>query len=420
MEKIKFDYVSILNLKPTEKPYEVRHDTIKGFGVRVSKTGSKTFFYRYRFGGKNKCYIIGSFPAYKVKDARDKALALTVMVNNDDDPQGERIIKKKKRLIVPVTFKDLTDRFKEIHYPTLRSKTKVEYSRIIDTELIPVLGKLPIKEIDKASIISLLDNKAIKNGKKTMANRIRARLHSIFEFGISRDIIQTNPVTSIKKYTEGEVKRERYYSYEEIKKLWDAFENQEEPMQSVFKILLICGQRSTETRQMKWKHIKNNIWTIPAELSKSNREHHIPLPDMAIQIIENLRPISGKSDYVFESPRLKNQPIEWLKKATKKVRKETVDIDIEKDKKMKNPGVPDFRLHDLRRTAATHMASLNIDRTVLGKLLNHKGLAGDGQVTAIYDRHEYMEEKAQALSRWCFHLQQIIEGKSESKIYKLG
>src|SRR5699024_3083014 len=111
------------------------------------------------------------------------------------------------------------------------------------------------------------------------------------------------------------------------------------------------------------------------------------------EVIEGMHPLTGKSDYVFESPVIDNQPIQELKRTVRHIRTAS--------------GVEDFRPHDLRRTAATYMAKLKVDRTVLGKILNHKGLAGDTQVTAIYDRHTYMDEKRQALQIWSDHLKQI-------------
>src|SRR5690625_7551026 len=88
-----------------------------------------------------------------------------------------------------------------------------------------------------------------------MANRIRARLHSIFEFGLDKQIVDHNPVTNIKSYPEGSG-RERFFSEKEIKKLWEAFGVVNEPAGSLMKILLLTGHRKTETMNMMWKDIR--------------------------------------------------------------------------------------------------------------------------------------------------------------------
>lgn len=405
MAKLKLTDSFIRNHKTPEKRTEVYDKLTNGLALRVTETGHKSFVYRYRFGDKVKRYTIGTYPAVSLSRARDDVRELNYMVSNGTDPLKEK--QEKKKVTAPVTFKTLAEEFKELYLPNLRDKTKEEHTRIIDNELIPAFGKYPAKELTRKQIISVLDRKAIKQGKKTMANRIRARLHSIYEFGVGRDMVAINPVSSVPKYPEGETKRDRYYSENEIREIWKAFNEQDEPTRTVFKILLICGQRSKETRHMKWDdiHRQEAVWTIPTSLSKSKRAHDVPLSDFAMELIESLRPVTGKHDYVFNSPVLENQPIEWVRRSVKKVR--TLS------------DVSDFRLHDLRRTAATYMAKLSVERTVLGKILNHKGLAGDGQVTAIYDRHSYMDEKRQALQRWSDYLKQILDEQTKAKIFNI-
>ncbi|MDZ7695313.1 MAG: tyrosine-type recombinase/integrase [Balneolaceae bacterium] len=104
-----------------------------------------------------------------------------------------------------------------------------------------------------------------------------------------------------KKGGKVEKKRSRDYKPEEIQDLWEYFEQLNEPTQSVFKMLLITGQRKTETMSMKWDDIRGDIWTIPAELAKNKEEHLVPLSDMALDIIEEMR-AGNNSDYVFASP----------------------------------------------------------------------------------------------------------------------
>jgi integrase len=223
---------------------------------------------------------------------------------------------------------------------------------------------------------------------------------------MERGLAETNPVQLTSTYKKGNTKRDRYYDKKEIQILWEWFEKMEQPTQQVFKMLLITGQRKTETMKMKWDDIRGDVWTIPAALAKNKKPHDVPLSDMALQIIEQMRPTTGETDYIFCSPQKDNAPLAWLTRARRTIQNHSK--------------VSDFRPHDLRRTVATYMAKLAVDRTVLGKILNHKGLAGDTQVTVIYDRHSYMKEKRQAMNRWSGHLQQILAGETEATITKIG
>lgn len=404
MDDSKLTAPFIRALKPSDKRIEFSDHIIRGMKLRVTPNGHKTFVYRYRFGKKVKRYTIGSFPTIGLADARSKAKDLARQISDGIDPAYEKRVKKNAR--VPLTVSELAQKYKDRHLPKLKASTRNDYIRRIDHEIIPKLGKYFAKEVTKSQVIDLLEDIAVKRNAPTHSNRVRAILSSMYGFGIEREYVDYNPVSGIKPLGK-EQSRSRAYSEKEIKKLWKSFELQAEPVQSVFKILLLCGQRLGETSHMQWAHIKGGIWSIPAEETKADRSHYLPLSQRAIDIIEKLRPLTGESDYVFESPIAKNKPISYLQKAAGRIREST--------------GIKDFRIHDLRRTAATNMAELGTERTVLGKVLNHKGLSGDHLVTAVYDRYDYMDEKRLALERWSQKLTDILYSKRKSaKIYTIG
>lgn len=407
----------IQNLKPQGKrvdfydqhkidpeTHELKRKGVKGLILRITKAGNKYFYFNYWFDGNSKRYKIGSYPNIGLSKAREEARKKASIVNEGIDPLAEK--NKRKQKPDPQTFGELADEFKDKHLPTLRESTRKEYERIIDIELIPKLGKYPINEISKNQIVSLLDDKAYKNDSPTMANRIRARLSKVYSFGMERGLADSNPVQATSTYKSGETKRDRFYEQDEIQELWNFFEQLEQPTKSVLKMLLVTGQRKTETMKMRWDDIHSDVWTIPAELAKNKKPHDVPLSDMALEIINQIRPITGETDFVFCSPKKENLPMGWLTRARRNIQRQS--------------SVSDFRPHDLRRTVATYMAKLQVDRTVLGKILNHKGLSGDSQVTAIYDRHSYMKEKRQAMNRWSHKLEQIIEGTETKVAGKIG
>jgi len=389
---------------PEEKRIEVYDTVVNGLALRVTPTGHKSFVYRYRFNDKVKRFTIGTYPNMSLSIARDEARGISNDLHKGIDPLHE----KKERMKPGKMFSELLEAFKKYHLPTLREKTATEYERIIDNEIKPAFAKMEIEHIDRQAVTKLLDKIALKRGSKTMANRVRSLLSRVFTVGIEKGITEANPVSKTTKYKEGERKRKRFYEPEEIRRLWGAFEQVQEPAQSVLKMLLLTGQRSKETRHMKWENIQNGVWTIPKELAKGKREHQVPLSNLALDVLKHLEPITGTKEYVFASPVKNTEPLEGVKRPVEDVRELSE--------------VKDFRPHDLRRTVATYLAGLKVDRTTLGKLLNHKGIAGDDQVTAIYDRYDYLEEKRTALNRWASKLQMILdeEEEQEGKIIQMG
>lgn len=393
MPKKKLNYQWIQAVKPADKVVSYYDTMESGLILRVLISGRKSFSYRYKLYGKSYRYNIGPFPDVSLSDARKKVKWIKAELREGRDPQRRQ---KKTKL-----FEQLADIFKDKYLRTLRDTTATEYRRIIDRELLPVFSGYQLTDITKDKIMNMLDDKAYGDGSPTMANRIRARLSTMFSFAIDRGLADSNPVSSTPTYKAGKTKRDRFYSEDEIQKLW-AFFNELQPVSSgVVKMLLVCGQRKTETMKMRWDDISDGIWTIPAEIAKNGQPHDVPLSDLAQSIIEDIVSITGDSDYVFCSPQAENKPIKWLTRASRNIKKYS--------------GVDDFRPHDLRRTVASHMSRLGVGRTVVGKILNHKGLSGDGQVTAIYDRHSYSSEKRKAMNQWAEYLQRIIE-RSDTKI----
>lgn len=414
MPKQKLTDVFIRNVKVDDRTDFIDTQT-DGLILRVSTTGKKVFQYRYyNLEGKKRRIQLGTYPALSLQDARKETMSVMASVANYKDPAQEKAELKsntKQALIEVVTFNDLADLFIKRHLPPLRPRTSAEYERIINTELRPVFGQQSVDSIKRRDVIELIDQIADDRGKPRMANLVRAVLSKIFSFGSEREFVNTNPVIGTKQKAAGRTKRDRVYSDEEIRIIWHAFEQQAEPIRTYLKMLLLLGQRRTETARMKWADVDlaKRTWVIPETDTKGKRKHTIALPGLAIEMLSQLHQLTGHATYVFKSPK-GDQPLRWVQQMIYRVREITLD----------DKNVPDFKIHDLRRTAASNMAALGVERTVLGKLLNHAGLSGDDQVTAIYDRHDYLNEMQDALERWSHQLSAIVTGETqEARIIKM-
>jgi integrase len=366
---------------------EYHDEKYPGLTLRVTDKGSKTFVYRYRIHKKSKRYTIGKYPAIPLKKAREEHTRLYVLVSQEIDPQKEKMNERHREV---KSIYDLAEKYKAVHFKKLKASTSEDYRRRIDNVILPNIGHIEAAELTRANIIEFLEE--IAESAPIQSNRVRAILSSMYSFGVNRAMFDFNPVSTVKPLAE-ENTRDRVFSVKEVKKIWDVFTAISEPYGSLFKMLLVLGQRSGETRKMKWADLDENIWTIPKEDTKANRRHHVPLPNLALEILTHRKSLST-GPFVFESPLDNQSPIQWLQNKA--------------GDSFKAAKVEDARLHDLRRTAASFMAELGTSRIVVGKVLNHKGLAGDSTVTAIYDRHDYMTEKREALDTWNHKLYKLI------------
>ena len=154
-----------------------------------------------------------------------------------------------------------------------------------------------------------------------------------------------------------ERQRDRVLSEDEIKKLWKALDEEDFSIAATFKLRLITAQRGGEVHTMKWPDLDfaGKWWTIPGKFSKNKLPHRVPLSAAALRILEQLKKDGGESEWIFPSHGDSGH-LEYAQNAVVRLRKET--------------GM-DFRAHDLRRSAASHMASMGTPRLTIQKILNH-------------------------------------------------
>jgi integrase len=378
MPTVKMNTLWLSKLKFEGERMEYRDQDTKGLWLRVG-SDSWTWFYVYKQGGKTQRVKIGIYPSTSLAAARKEAENIRGGINAGKDPAAERREEKKNP-----TFGDVAQEYLEKH--AIHKRTLREDQRILDHDVLPLWKDTKIAKITRRQIIALLDD-IVSRGSPIMANRVLALIRKIFNWGIERDIVETSPCLRVKPPAP-EKSRDRWLSHEEIRAVWEAL-GSEPVCAPVFKVLLLTGQRLGEVLAMRWEELDlaANVWTIPAEKSKNSRTHSVPLSPEVRGIIDAM---TRKNEWVFPSPTRSDRHLANMGKAHQRI-KELSGVE--------------FHIHDLRRTCATGMARLGIDRVVIGKILNHT----DGSVTAIYERHGYEEEKRHALELWASHVMRTVD-----------
>jgi integrase len=170
---------------------------------------------------------------------------------------------------------------------------------------------------------------------------------------------------------------------------------------------------------MRWQDIdlKQKIWTIPGTVAKNGNAHAVPLSGMAVELLESVPKITPKG-LVFTTTRV--TPISGFSRAKKRLDNEILAAMREqavkrKEEPEKVKALPEWRLHDLRRTAATGMASLRIPPHIVEAVLNHKSGTVSG-VAAVYNRFDYADEKRAALEAWASKMQSLLSGGDGDKV----
>jgi integrase len=249
-------------------------------------------------------------------------------------------------------------------------------------------------EIRRADVLALLDA-IVDRGAPVMANRTRALISKIFNFGIKRGVVEVNPAAGVENPGH-ERQRDRVLSEDEIQILWAALEHEPPRVAAIFRLGLLTAQRRSEILGMRWSELDLDAgwWTIPAERSKNNLAHRVPLAPQAATLLREIKGASLDETLVFRGGRI-GQPLANLQKPMRRIKRVS--------------GI-DFKFHDLRRTTASHMTGIGVPRLVVSKILNHV----ERGITAVYDRHSYDAEKRRALLKWETWLNELLFGRGAS------
>jgi integrase len=389
----------IKSLKPKEERYDVREINGKGFMIRVFPSGQKSWGMIYHFEGKKKRMTFGSYPELTLADARTAHMQAINILAKGKDPA---LIKQREAIEAraSLTINKLIEEYME-KWAKPRKRSWKEDFRIFEKDVMPAWGKRKAKEITRRDVILLLDN-IVDRGSPIIANRTLAAVRRMFNFAIERDILEVNPCYAVKAPAK-ENKRERLLSLKEIKIFWDKLDTagMTELSKIALKLQLTTAQRKGEVVSAEWSEIdlKNRWWTIPASKSKNSNPHCVPLSELSLSLLKQLKEISRDSQWLFPSPTGKSH-----------IAGGAIDHAIRKNLKTFEGIEEGFTPHDLRRTTASQMTALGISRLVVSKILNHV----EGSVTAIYDRHSYDKEKQHALELWSKKLAEIINNMHDN------
>jgi integrase len=259
---------------------------IAGLMLRVSPDGSRSFSLTYRVKGnpRKRRLTLGSYPVLKLGEARDQARDALLEAKAGKDPAADRRAAKSR---APDTVENVVDDFVRRHLEAKgRAASYVKNTRrTFEIYVLPKWRGRDLKGITRRDVIELLDA-IMDQGFPIAANKTLAALRKLFAWGLTRDILDTNPVAGIEPPGE-EKRRERALSDEELRELWPELGKLDYPFGHYFKLTLVTGQRRTEVAGMRWEHIDETerIWTLPRELTKPDRTHVVPLSAFALEIL---------------------------------------------------------------------------------------------------------------------------------------
>jgi integrase len=354
----------------------------RGFGVRVTAGGAKSFVLNYRVKRRECRITLGRWPDWSCVRAVRAAREMRIRIDQGVDPLEDRKAAPGTSTVAAALAQFVTE------YARPRLRSAAEYEVAFTRLVVPAIGRIELRELRRSDITGML-NRIAKDHGEVMADRTLAYCRKGLRWfavnggeAVPEDFIPPF-LPGMGRTSTAERARTRILADDEIRRLWPAL-GALGTIGNLAKMLLLTAQRRDEVAGMRRTEIGSDGWEIPRERYKTKQPHYVPLSAPAIAIV-NAQPTNG--DYVFTGR--SGKPFSSFGHA-----KEAIDAAV--------PLSPRWTLHDLRRTARSLMSRAGITSDIAERVLGHT-IPG---VRGTYDRHDYLIEKRDALGR----LATMIEG----------
>ena len=367
-----------------------------GLALRVSRGGSKSWTYHFTIGGRRVRMTFGTYPATSLAKAHTRADEAKAALEAGRDP--------RTALAKPETFKAICEEWFEREGADLR--TGEDRMATLRRLAYPTLSDRPARDIRRSDIVRLLDRIEDDSGP-VMADQTLAFIRRVFTWHATRDDDFRSPIVPGMARTKPKARaRKRILADDEIRDVWVALDTAPdlpEPYARYVRTILLTATRRNEAAAMHSTEFEGDNWTIPGERYKTKLDHVIPLTD-AMKALIGGKPqgVNGNSWFVF-STTYGVKAFSGFSKA-----KRALDAEIAKRRRAEGrEPMPNWTLHDLRRTARSLMSRAKIPPDHGERCLGHV----IGGVRETYDRYEYLDEKREAFEKLAALVDRIVSGR---------
>jgi integrase len=371
MDKLVVTDKLVKGLTPPESGNTVTYDgtapdAIRGFGVRITANGARSFILNFRLHGTEYRHTIGAYPTWTVQAAREEAKRLRKEIDKGINPV---LVRREQR--EAETVKQLAQRYIDEYLPRKAPSSQPKDKAMLAHDILPAIGRLKVADVTVEDV-ERLHGALTKRGTPIWANRVLALASKIFALAIKWRMRSDNPCRGIERNPENQ--RRRYLSPAEIAALSDAlarYPNQDTA--DVVRLCLLTGCRSGEAMAARWEQIDlaRGIWTKTASDTKQRRLHSVPLSAPALMLLTRLREqAAAAATFVFPG-RKSGKPMATVRYCWKIV---TTAARIE-----------DAHIHDLRHSFASIAASGGASLPLIGALLGHSQIRTTQRYAHLFD-----------------------------------
>ena len=351
---------------PPGRPHVIHYDEeLKGFGLRCTHAGARSFILNFYVNGTERRITIGSAGSMKAATARDEAKKLKAEAALGHDPMQARHSLRQSS-----TMKELAHRYiEEWAKPKKRPSSLVNDRTLLDRHILPTIGARRVNSISYSDVATL--HRRVTKTAPVTANRCVALLSKMFALAIRWGYCEANPARGIQR--NAEERREVYLDSAALGRLSAALaEFPRSQSADVIRLLLLTGARRGEVLGATWGmfDLEQGIWRKPSSSTKQKRPHTIPLSKPALTLLQDLHEERGDGPFIF--PGTNRGAQSDLKHFWKSV--------------STRAGLEGVRIHDLRHSFASILANSGLSLPVIGQMLGHSNPSTTARYAHISDQ----------------------------------
>jgi len=382
----------IKNLKASENRYTAKDASANGLFLDITTTGVKSWWYRYSLNGKQERLVLGRYPDLSLKDARQLRDESASLVAKGISP------KQNKNKVTSVVFSEYGERYLN---EVIRKERKNSYNMVLclNNDIYPMIGNMAIDKVSVDDVRRVIWRKK-DQGYDASANQVRGLLKRMFDYAMTLGLVPFNPVLAIPtRHIYKAVPRDRFLKIDEIRTFYTTLLNSRiyRPRKLGILLSLLTLVRKSELLRVKWEDIdfEKRIWLIPQTKADSStghsREMVVYMSNQVIEIFKELKQIAGNEPYVFVGRKSGTHISHNAFNESQKNALKLTDL-------------ADFTIHDLRRTASTHLNEQGFNSDAIEACLNHTAKG----VRAVYNKAKYEKERTEMLQKWSDFIFSVI------------
>ncbi|WP_374089353.1 tyrosine-type recombinase/integrase [Methylomicrobium lacus] len=384
--------------KPKDKPYKLADE--KGLYLYITPQGGKLWRFDYRYEGKRKTLSLGVYPDVSLSDARDKRDDARKLIAAGGDPSEQRkAIKAANAERAANSFEVIA---REWHQTHMADKTEDHAKRTLtrlEKDVFPWMGARPLADIEAPEILAVL-RRVEQRGANELAHNVKRTIGQVFRFAIATGRASRNPVPDLQGALKPVVV-EHYAAITDPVKIGELLRavdgyTGELATRCAFRLSFLVMLRPGEVRKAEWEeiNIERKEWRIPAHKMKMRDEHIIPLSQQAIEIFEEIRPLTGHGRYVFPSVRTHERPMS----------ENTITGALRRLGYTGN----EMTAHGFRAMASTRLNEAHLFHAdAIERQLAH---GERDSVRAAYHRAQYLPERVKMMQWWADYLDGLKNG----------